>query len=433
MKYCELLQLADFFSKYKELKAIKRIANNELLLSLDGDDFIFNLDKSNSGIYQANKLAKAYFAPFDIALSKNIFKCKIKKVSVLEQNRVLVFTLLVKKSYKSFINKLYFEFTGKHTNVILVDENEIIIQALRLLNKSYRVIKVGQALSPLKPFDIKEKPSKINDFKEYFKEQNERINLAKLANLRQIKLASLEKKISNLYNKYELLESEDELLRQATKLSKQADVLAANLNNIKEYERSFILKDFENKTMVFKLENPPKQALNTIYKQARRKRTKALNINIEKSNLSNKLEALKDLKEIVLTCKDFNFLQALFSKKSLREKKQSSYAVLDFYFDNFKISLGQNERANEYLLKIAKKDDIWLHLKDRVSPHVIIKNNKQKIYQEVIEFAARICVGFSKLQNGSYLVDYTARKNVKVREKAFVNYVSFKSISIKKE
>ena len=93
----------------------------------------------------------------------------------------------------------------------------------------------------------------------------------------------------------------------------------------------------------------------------------------------------------------------------------------------------KNEKGNEILLKNTKKDDLWFHVRDVPSPHVIIVSNKRSISEDVIEFAAKLCVSFSKLKKGSYWVDYTLRNFVKVQQKAFVNYVNFKSINIIKD
>lgn len=91
------------------------------------------------------------------------------------------------------------------------------------------------------------------------------------------------------------------------------------------------------------------------------------------------------------------------------------------------------KKAMKNLLKSAKKDDLWLHVRDIPSSHVLIISNKQKISLDVIEFAARLCVSFSKLKKGSYWVDYALKNFVKVQQKAFVKYTNFKSINITKD
>lgn len=74
--------------------------------------------------------------------------------------------------------------------------------------------------------------------------------------------------------------------------------------------------------------------------------------------------------------------------------------------------------------------DIWLHLKDMPSTHVIIRTDKKNVPESVLMFAAKLCVQFSTAEAGSYLVDYTYRRHVKVRQGANVNYVDYKTVKI---
>ena len=85
------------------------------------------------------------------------------------------------------------------------------------------------------------------------------------------------------------------------------------------------------------------------------------------------------------------------------------------------------------MLKNAKKDDLWFHIKDYPSAHAFIVSNKQKISENVIQFVAKLCVEFSNLNKGVYFVDYTRRNFVSVRQKAFVNYTNYRSLKVIKE
>lgn len=95
--------------------------------------------------------------------------------------------------------------------------------------------------------------------------------------------------------------------------------------------------------------------------------------------------------------------------------------------------VGKNEKGNALLLKEAKKNDVWLHVKELPSCHVIIRTDKQSVPPLVLSFAAKLCVEFSQTQKGTYLVDYTARQNVKVIQGASVQYVEYQTLSVTKE
>ncbi|MBF7066734.1 DUF814 domain-containing protein [Campylobacter volucris] len=434
MKYTDLIQIKDYFLSFKRLNYLKRLDDNILELSLDHQSFIMDLTRANSAIYKDKIQAKNYNAPFDFMLKKYFSNAKILDIKVLENNRILCFDVLSEKSYKSYDARIYFEFTGKNTNVIITDMKDFIIEALRHIDKSYRVVKIGEKLEALKAFEIKEEFVKIDDFDTYFLQKSKEIQQKRLQNIKENKILNIDKKIKTLEQNINDLEKEEILIENANLLSKKADVLFANLNSLQNFQRNFTLQDFEGNELSFNLENTPKISANEFYKMAKKLKQKAKNINIEREILTEKLDFLINLKAMIVKSFSLYELEILMPKKTKSVKKEEINAgVSSFYIDGFKISVGRNEKANEYLLKIAKKDDLWFHVKDYPSAHVIITSNKLKISQMVLEFAAKICVEFSKLSSGTYLVDYTSKNFVKIKEKAFVNYTNYKTLSILKE
>lgn len=434
MKYTELLQIKDYFLQFKKIDFIRRIDDNILELSLDKNKFIFNLNKGFSSIFKAKIINKHYNAPFDFMLKKYFFNAKIENIEVLKDNRVLVFSAFLEKSYKSFKNKIYFEFTGKNTNAIITDENNIVLESLRHIEKSYRIVKVGQKLQDLKPYKMDNDFIKIEDFDTYFKEKFEQNYQKNLIQYKNNKISQINKKISLLDEYLNSLENEDDLIKDAKDYALKADVLFANLYNIKDYERKFHLFDFNDNKIYFNLEQSPKQSANLFYKISKKLKQKAKNINIQRLNLIEKIDFFKNLLVLIEKAKSINELDILLPKKSKNSKKEElNIGIANFYFNEFKISVGKNEKANEYLLKNAKKDDIWMHVKDYPSAHVLIISNKLNINEEILQFSARLCVNFSNLNKGLYLVDYTSKKFVKIIEKAFVNYTNYKSISVLKD
>ncbi|ELW9007662.1 TPA: NFACT family protein [Campylobacter upsaliensis] len=436
MKYTELVQICEFLKQYRRLDFIKRIDDNVLCLSFDKEHYIFDLNKSESGIYAANVKMKSYNAPFDYALKKYFSNALIKELKVLENNRILCLKVELNKAYKSYESVIYFEFTGKNTNAVITDSKGLILEALRHIDKSYRQVKPNLMLLELKPFKMDTNFIKIDDFKAYFEEKFHALYGKKLLQNKNIKLSFLDHKIAKIKQNLKDLEKEDDLLLKAKDLSQKADILFANLSFLKEYERKFTLLDFEGKEVEFVLENSPKMSANAFYKNAKKLKQKAKNICLQRENLEEKLEFLSALKNLVQNCQSLFELEILLPKKSKKEltkKDENELGIASFYYKEFKICVGKNEKGNIYLLKNTKKNDMWLHIKDVPSSHTFIIHNKQNISQEVLEFAAKLCVSFSKLNPGSVLVDYTTRNFVKVREKAFVNYTNYKTLSVLKE
>ncbi|EAI0653434.1 DUF814 domain-containing protein, partial [Campylobacter coli] len=317
----------------------------------------------------------------------------------------------------------------------ITDEKDLIIEALRHIDKSYRIVKPNVVLEALKPYKMDENFEEIKNFNDYFSQKFEILHANKIKQFQALKLAQIDKKIENLKELFLTLDKEEVLLDQALNLRKQADILFANLSILKEYEREFELDDFEEKRVKFKLDLSPKESANLFYKNAKKLEQKARNLNLQRENLKEKLDFAYSLKEMLNKAKNEFELEILLPKKSTKKNQENKQdnGIANFYFNEFKICVGKNEKGNENLLKSAKKDDLWLHVRDIPSSHVLIISNKQKISEEVIEFSARLCVNFSGLKKGSYWVDYTLKNFVKVQQKAFVNYTNFKSINIAKD
>lgn len=89
------------------------------------------------------------------------------------------------------------------------------------------------------------------------------------------------------------------------------------------------------------------------------------------------------------------------------------------------------KKPTPFCLLMPKKDDFWFHLQAQKSAHIIVKTAKQKLSDEIIAFASRLCVEFSGHKSGSFLVDFTKRENVKIQNGAFVNYVNYNTIGVK--
>lgn len=439
MKYLILKQLEPFLAKFRKITGIKRTGDMVIAICFDSKaTLFFDLSKSTSSIYTNDEFIaiKEYKAPFDITLKKRFSNALISSVKVLENNRILKFDCILQGSYKSMQSSLYLEFTGRFTNAIITDENGVILDALRHIENSFRQIKPGKFLTPLEPIEMREAGvNEILDFDEFFKSEFRRLNEKNLSELKQIKINQISKKISSINASLELLESEEELARQSEELMSKATILLANLHNLNEFEREICISDFEGKEIKIKLEDSPKNSANAFFTRAKRLRQKSIGVSSERENLGDKIKFYEGLLNLVQNAKSQGELEVLYPKKSQAKKQKESLneGIEAFFMSDYKILVGRNERANLNLLKNAKKDDIWLHIKDVASSHVIIKTAKTAPSEDVIKFAAKLCVEFSVKGAGKYEVDYTKRLNVRINEGANVNYVQYKTIVVSKD
>ncbi len=431
MKAFILKKIAKHISDKKFIKRALRVDDNVILLEIDKTKYFFDLTKGNSDIYIDIEydISKKFNAPFDITLAKKFTKSKLLEVNAVE--RILTLKVETNLGFKKEINYIQFEFTGRYTNVIILDENFIIIEALHHINSNvtFREIQPGIKLLPLPKIEIKEKEFEVRDIVKYTQELFAKKYNQKLDNIKKTIINSVDKKIKKLKKILDSLPSEEELLRESEKYRLFADLAMINLYKISnKYDKFIEVENFEGKTI--KLPIPKLRNINDIgnyyYNLAKKMKHKSQNIQIEKSNLKEKIEFLENYKKGIEKATTISELNIFKSPKKTKLKEDN---IEQFFIDDFIVLVGKNEKGNIKLLKESKANDIWLHIKDKTGAHVIIKTNKKNVPQDVIYKAAKLALTFSNENEG--IVDYTQRRNLYIKEKAFVNYVTYKSIKVR--
>jgi predicted ribosome quality control (RQC) complex YloA/Tae2 family protein len=373
-------------------------------------------------------LVKKFKAPFDIVLEKKFTKSKL--IDVYAKERILTIVAKNQNRFKEEIVKLRFEFTGRYTNAIILDENDIVIESLRHIseNISSRVVKPGVKLTELESIEIKEKVFEIDDLEKYTQKLFSKKYQNRLNQKKESILKRLHKKIKEIEKKLSLLENEEELLEKARKYKNYADVAMANLHLIKPFMKELKTKDFEGSEITIPI--PELKNINEIgnfyYKLSKKAKKKAENLHIEKNYLNEQLNFLKNYEKLV---KNANNLSELKTYEPPKKDKKEDENIAKFYFDDYLILVGKNEKGNIKLLKNANANDLWLHIKNLPGSHVIIKNNKLSLNDEVIKKAAELAVAFSGKDEGK--VDYTKRKFVKVKDGAKVEYGKYSTVKVK--
>lgn len=246
-------------------------------------------------------------------------------------------------------------------------------------------------------------------------------------------------KINKEYKKLKtLLVKQNEELQKGEKANayrKKADLLMANIYNLKTYSNKVILKDFENdeeilididetKSIVdnankyYKLYNKAKNAFNIISERilTTKKELEKLDEDIFFLTVS---ETLNDLEEI----KD-NY----FEEKVVKKKKELLVTSLEI--NGFTVFIGKNNKQNDYIYsKIAKSDDIWLHALNATGSHILIKRkNDEIIGDDTLLECAKIAKAYSTAKNENKArIIYTERKNLKRPPNTPMGYVTYKN------
>ncbi|QKE27496.1 putative ribosome quality control (RQC) complex component, YloA/Tae2 family [Arcobacter acticola] len=441
MKYFLLKEIVAYLStNVQNIKIIKRIDNNIIIIEFNNKNTLyFDMSKGNSTIFKCEKSIsskKDFNAPFDIALQKRFINSKIENIELYNDDKIINIRVNSFSSYKKLTTILQLEFTGKHTNIIILDENRVILEALRHIDEfsSSRVVKVGIKLEEIPKQSFIPKIEEVVDIEKYLYEIYEEKQKQSLENVKKQKISQIDKKAKKLKKTIDSLPKKEELELESNEFYEKANLILSNLHNLKPYQKSLKVYNYQGIEVEIDLEEKPSASKysNELFKKAKRAKQKALNISLEKDNLDEKLEFLLRLMcniKNANSIEECDFLSPKKEKNQIKTKKAQAYE--SFYFEGFKIMLGTSERENIYLLQNSKASDFWFHLKDRPSCHVIVQNTKKTIPDSVIEQAAILCAKFSVDFTGNIDVDFTQRRNVKIQSGANVLYNPYSTIGVK--
>ena len=396
-----------------------------------GDSFVY--------ISDSKRPLQAYNAPFDNLIHSLLSASKILKVEQPNSDRILRLTLAPKSAYKEKSIAIQFEFTGRHTNAILLDENEIIIEALRHIdsNSSFRVIRPGVELLSLPAYKQKEENHQnIDNIEHHLKEKYTLFEAKRMQGLKKQKLLMVAKKRDRLQTLFYKLSSIQSLAEESKKYQNIANIILANLYQIKAYDTKLKTYDFNGEEITIKLPKGivPNRISEYFFNQAKRAKSKAKNVHIEEENLRTKISFYNNMYYAIEQAKTSHELELLVPKRAKAQRKKEKIKECElFWIDDYKVLIGRNSKENQALLKIAKSNDIWMHIRGIPSSHLIIKTDKQNLPDSVIEKAGKLCVDFSLTQAGDYNVDYCKRRFVKIQEGSNVEYDKYKTVRVRKE
>lgn len=440
MKYYALKEIIDYLNKEcKNIKFIKRVENNTMQIVFNNKNLLyFDMAKGDSLIYKKDEKGSAkkdFNAPFDTILQRRFINSNIKNITMHNDDKIIRFYVNSKSSYKELTTILQLEFTGKHTNIIILDENEIILEALRHIDEfsSSRVVKVGIKLDEIPKQTFVPKIEKIDDIEAFLYENYSKKEELLLNNIKKQKISQIEKNQKKLIKILSSLPKKSELEEESNLLYEKANLLLANLYMIKPYQKSVKLCDYSGNEVEIDLSDCalPSAYANELFKKAKKLKQKSQYISIEKENLDKKLEFLKRMISNINISKSIDEVEFLMPKKQKNQtktKKQEPYE--SFFFEGFRILLGTDEKSNIYLLQNSKASDFWFHMQSTNSSHVIVQNSKKTLPIDVIYKAAELCAKFSTDFAGKYLVDFTQRRNVKVQNGANVLYNPYDTIDV---
>ena len=229
----------------------------------------------------------------------------------------------------------------------------------------------------------------------------------------------LNKKRKQAANYIKKSEQKLSLLRNRRSPEEIANIIMANLHNIKPNDRLIKVKDLyhENASITIKLKPriSPQNNAEIFYRKFKNQK---LEINNITENITAKKIQIRKLDQKIKTIKltnDWKTLQKLF-KKSTSHINNKALPFTTFSVSDYTIYVGRNNKSNDLLtFDYAKKDDLWLHVKDAPGSHVVIKKQGVlPIPKHIIEKAAELAAYFSKRKTERIApVIYTEKKYVR--------------------
>ena len=395
------------------------------------------MQRSNSSLFRCNSYprSKVYNAPFDVVLAKRLNRANISDIALLNGDKIIRLKATVASAYKEEITYLQIEFTGKYTNIIILDEENIVLEALRHVDifSSFREVRVGQKLLdvPPAPFIAKEYP--LDDVEKFLYESYEKEQVQKLLSLKKQKISFLEKKLRKLEKIFHNLDDSKTLQSEAEIAQHHGNLVLSNMHTIKPYNLKIELLDYDGTPVTIELLKTyatVAMMANALFTKSKKAKQRALHLHIEKDSLSSKIEHIKLFIHTVKEASDVAKIALLFPKKVQTKKIKIDDSIEVFLIEGYKVQLGKNESGNIKLLQNARAKDIWLHLKEQPSTHVLITTDKQNLPMNVIKSAGRLCVDFTTTAKDKFLVDYTPRREVTIQNGANVLYNKYRTIEI---
>ncbi len=363
---------------------------------------------------------------FQMLLRKYIVPSYIYEISQINDDRVIMISL------GEF--KIFAELTGRHSNIFLVDSNDIILGSLKENTSQKRPLFVSYKYIP--PFPKESSlPSKImiqNDsnisecYARYYEKliNKYRINKARREVIKELNnqerhLLSVLKKIENDKNnamKYETYLMYAEALKQNRIISMTKDSVLCEYYTKSGLQSITVplisgLDITRNMERYFKLYKKYKHSISIIERR--------------ENEIKKSYEDVIKRKLLAETSDDISYLRSLCKFKSDEEKKDSyfeqyrdkKYPFKVFFLEGVgRIYSGSNAEENEILtFKFARGNDLWFHVIGYSGSHTILPSQNNKVHSEKqIITAALLCAARSSAPDGeSVEVAYTKVKYVR--------------------
>ena len=358
---------------------------------------------------------------FDLGLHKNVEGLRIDSVTSLPNERILQI-----RFQGSGDLSLFLSFIPAQPKGILCTPKEFVVPEAR-------------ALTPEQLAKIPDRPELLTSLAHYSQLWQSARAAEALGIHKQKLVAALENQAQSFSRKLRSLGEQLEQSKTAPDWNYYGSLLQTHFHSkpvLTNGHYSFM--DYEKEENVLipgDVKLNAKQQLEKYFHQAKRNRTRLLETTSRMKAVQEKLELIeKDLVRI-RAATDLSSEVVSTAPDKDASKKLSSYAGKTYRSqEGLTILSGRSKDENlELTFKIARGNDIWLHVKGRPGSHtIILLPPKRSASLDTLLDAATLCILHSGGKDwGKTEVDYTQRKFVKkIKNQTDVSYSGNKTLAV---
>jgi len=209
-------------------------------------------------------------------------------------------------------------------------------------------------------------------------------------------------------------------IKNSTRNEEIGHIIMANLHLMKKGEEVLDTIDFYiNKSISIKLKanlNPQENA-QYYYKKSRNQKNEEQLLITKIEQAKQKIAFNEEKLSVILAAesmRDLRQFELPIGKQKKQAEQREQYRT--FTQNGWRILVGKSASNNDELtLKVAQKNDLWLHAKGVSGSHVVIKNQNNKPFpNEIIHYAAQLAAYYSKSKGSAMVpVIFTPKKFVR--------------------
>lgn len=399
--------------------------DEEIVIDMNNYNPIIYIDKvdSNSNVKTTQFLDK---------LKLVLTNAYILDISLVNEDKVILFKLVRKNQYYEQETRLvYFELISYHPNIIICDESNKIINALKLIDlTNRRPVMINTTYLPPEKLSSTATNGNLslNEVLESIKKENQNITLKSLQEKRKEVYKFLQNKKKSLTKKIDKLSLELDKANNYQYYKDLADSLMVDKDNIVDYKY-----EYNGETYLLDKTKSINENINSLYKRYKKNKNAISHIDEQIKIAKEQEQYFTSLINTIYELDDEEYIDVLnefsLSKNKANKKKQNVKRLNEIELDGFRYIYGKNAIQNDFLtFKVASKSDHWFHLENYHGHHLIIKSDK-KVSKKEIELAAKIIVMLSNKNDG--VVIHTTKENCKRgKQKGQVYLSNYETIKV---